>query len=138
MYGQYSNYNQNYDYYDKSAKGVPRYDQIELTERQNGKFAEPLIGDSSADTIVANEHRGCTDIVCAILIFLCIGAFVGLLIYGIITGNLLAVISVYNGAGVRCNSQSNFYCKCGIIQTATCLTSLPRLSLRLTLRRRCV
>lgn len=126
MYGQYSNYNQNYDYYDKSVKSNPRYD-VELSERQHGKFAQPLIGDSTGDTIVPNELRSCTDIVCAILIFLCIGGFTGLLIYGIIVGNLLSVISIYNGAGVQCNQQSNFYCNYYIIQMVTSLIFSIRL-----------
>ena len=40
------------------------------------------------------------------------GSFISLLIYGITTGDLLSLISVYNGAGVRCNENAGFYCIC--------------------------
>jgi len=42
--------------------------------------------------------------------FLFIGAFVGLLVYGLIKGNAVAVISIYNSGGTQCNEQPEYYC----------------------------
>ena len=54
--------------------------------------------------------RGCRDIICAILFILFVMAFAGLLIYGIITGSYLSVVSIYNANHVQCNTMEDNYC----------------------------
>ena len=51
-----------------------------------------------------NYLRSCTDVVCIGMLVIVVGGFAGLLAYGLIVGDPLAVIAVYNSDGVRCNT----------------------------------
>ena len=70
-----------------------------------------------------NYLRSCTDVICAGVLVLIIGAFVGLLIYGLVAGSPLSVISIYNGSQVRCDLDANFPCKLLSIQSVTSPTA---------------
>ena len=69
-----------------------------------------LIIEEPDGIMVPNQLRSCTDVLCAILLFLFIGAFVGLLIYGIITGDFSEIVSVHNSDGVRCDQNPTYPC----------------------------
>jgi len=66
-----------------------------------------------------NYLRSCTDVVCLGMLVLIIGGFIGLLIYGLVAGSPLSVISIHNGDGVRCDQNANFPCKSRVMQLAT-------------------
>lgn len=70
----------------------------------------PLITEEPLDIITPNSLRSCTDVICAVLLFIFIGGFIGLLIYGIVSGSASSVISVYNSDGVRCSTDPTYKC----------------------------
>ena len=86
------------------------YRQYELAERKENKFVAPLITEEPVDIIMPNELRSCTDIICAILLTIFIGGFVGLLVYGIVKGEPGSVVAIYNSSGVKCKGNANFKC----------------------------
>jgi hypothetical protein len=69
--------------------------------------------------VLPNAARRCTDLVCAVIFGLFLAAFLGLLIYGIVTGNYLSVVSVHNGSQQQCNQNPDFYCTSSLTQMAT-------------------
>ena len=69
--------------------------------------------------MVSNDKRRCTDILCLILFILALFAFIGLLIYGVISGTPLDVVSVYNSNQVKCRSNPNFKCTTSLIKMAS-------------------
>jgi hypothetical protein len=96
-------YQNQYSPYKPTYNAYPPPFSYEMSERKNGKFAEPLLAQPTSQVVVENSQRSCTDIICAILMFLFIGAFIGLLTYGSVKGSWYAVISIYNYDGLRCN-----------------------------------
>jgi hypothetical protein len=84
---------------------------FELAEKKQGRFQAPLITQEPVEIIMPNYLRSCTDVVCLGVLVLVIGGFVGLLIYGLVAGSPLSVISIYNGDRVRCDQNANFPCK---------------------------
>ena len=51
-------------------------------------------------------------------------AFIGLLIYGIMSGNFFALVSIHNSDGFRCNTDPTFRCKTYHMQMAICLSTI--------------
>lgn len=75
--------------------------------------------------MIPDNERSCTDIICTILMALSIAAFVGLLVYGIVSGNFFAVVAMHNTDGFRCNTDPDFKCKTAPIHRwlSSCLRS---------------
>jgi hypothetical protein len=72
-----------------------------------------------------NYLRSCTDTLCLVLLALALAAYVGLLAYGLIVGDPLAVIAIHNSDGVRCNTNPSFKCTPRPTQTASSPTPAP-------------
>jgi len=82
---------------------------FELQSRNNSKnFAPPLLI-ADHNIVVSNSDRTCTDTVCVILFLGFFGAFMGLLTYGLISGNVKSVFAIYNSDHIKCDS-TNFAC----------------------------
>lgn len=60
------------------------------------------------DEVGPVQERSCTDIVFLILFCMFLGAFIGILIYAIVTGSPVEAISIHNSDGVACYKNSNF------------------------------
>jgi hypothetical protein len=99
-------------------------EMYELSEKANNKFGEPLLS-GEHDIVVQNPHRSCTDICCLILFLLFVGAFIGLLAYGIISGDPKKVINAYNIQQVQCYNTPSTTCNPPSTQTASSPRSDP-------------
>lgn len=67
-------------------------------------------GTNTSEIVVSTAKRQFSDHAWAILFYNIMGSFISLLIYGITTGDLLSLVSVYNGGGLRCNENAGSYC----------------------------
>ena len=85
--------------------------EFELQEKKNNRFQAPLISNEPIEVIMPNYLRSCTDVVCIAMLVIVIGGFAGLMTYGLIVGDPLAVIAIYNSDGARCNTNPQFSCK---------------------------
>jgi hypothetical protein len=81
----------------------------ELSERNSNKFGEQLLA-GEHDIVVQNRLRSCTDILCLALFILFAGAFVGLLIYALVSGNPNKVFNVYNADQKQCYTTADTKC----------------------------
>lgn len=70
-----------------------------------------------------NYLRSCTDVLCIVALVIVLGGFVGLMIYGLVDGDPLAVIALYNSDGIRCNTNPTFPCTFLVTQLPICPTA---------------
>ena len=85
-------------------------DRYELVQPNSYDNKARLMVEDGTAILLPNSMRRCTDCLCTIIFTLFFIAFWALLIYSIISGSYLSVVSIYNGDAIRCNTQPEFTC----------------------------
>ena len=85
----------------------------------------PFLGKNTQAVIVPNELRECSDVVCGVAIYVLLGYFISVMIFGLVRGEASKVIDIHNSDEVRCSQVSEFPCKYQDMQLVIFLIRLP-------------